>query len=605
MLNRTGLTAKAAGLVLLYIHLFLVVAMSKILCYDNYMMKNKKLWEIICILAIIAYTLKNLFIGADTDEGYGIMVGYRLAMGDRLLLEMWEPHQTSAIFTAVFIRLYLLLTGGVNYLNLFLRIVFFPIQAGVSIFLYKTIRKTVPQIDETVAALMGLLYYMTTPKSIFIPEYSNLHNWFFTLMALCLLRYFGSKDSGGRTVAGRLRYLVLAGIFMTCDVLAYPSMVLVFVCCLAFLLVRSSEKKWKELCAYVLPCVAGAAVMFTYLLSYMTPQKMLQMAGEILGEGSHQITMAEKLAGWGKSLGEILLILLGAFLLAEGIRLLTEKLCRKTLPKLLRIPGMLFLILVFLIQAGIWLFSPYNAIYPQLPLASLALAGGYVYLRKDTTENLFFELIVLAFVNYLAVLLLSNWEPAFLNTYLILGAEAGLICLGCWWQKENAWGQEALRILCLCLALGNAFSYTYLILGSQEYHASVLRNVRGMNRVGLRAGILTDYMTAYRYRSNSEVWPEAVPDGSTVLYVGPSQFYCMLGEHTQASPDTICSMVYDERLLDYWETNPDRYPDVVVFESCYGDIAQEGEDSFIWNWLMQEFQPAERKDYPYITVFTR
>lgn len=62
---------------------------------------------------------KNLFIGADTDEGYGIMVGYRLAMGDRLLLEMWEPHQTSAIFTAVFIRLFVMLTGGVNYLNLF------------------------------------------------------------------------------------------------------------------------------------------------------------------------------------------------------------------------------------------------------------------------------------------------------------------------------------------------------------------------------------------------------------------------------------------------------------------------------------------------------
>ena len=84
-----------------------------------------------------------------------------------------------------------------------------------------------------------------------------------------------------------------------------------------------------------------------------------------------------------------------------------------------------------------------------------------------------------------------------------------------------------------------------------------------------------------------------------------SQFYCMFGEHTPASPDTICSMIYDERLLDYWETNPDRYPDVVVFESRYGDIAQEGENNFIWNWLMQDFQPAERKDYPYITVFTR
>lgn len=47
-------------------------------------------------------------------------------------------------------------------------------------------------------------------------------------MVLCLLRYFGAKDSEGRQTAGELRWLVLAGIFMTCDVLAYPSMVLVF-----------------------------------------------------------------------------------------------------------------------------------------------------------------------------------------------------------------------------------------------------------------------------------------------------------------------------------------------------------------------------------------
>ena len=56
--------------------MFLGIAMGKILCYDNCMMKNilknKKFWKIICILAIIAYTAKNLFIGADTDEGYGI-----------------------------------------------------------------------------------------------------------------------------------------------------------------------------------------------------------------------------------------------------------------------------------------------------------------------------------------------------------------------------------------------------------------------------------------------------------------------------------------------------------------------------------------------------
>ncbi len=559
-------------------------------------MKNKKNWKTICILAVIAYTLKNLFIGADTDEGYGIMVGYRLAMGDRLLLDMWEPHQTSAIFTALFIGPFVRLTGGVNYLNLFLRVVFFPIQAGVSVFLYKTIRKTAPQVDASVAALMGLLYYVTTPKSIFIPEYSNLHNWFFALMVLCMVRYLAGE--------GRLRYLVLAGIFMTCDVLAYPSMVLVFLCCMGFLLLRKSARKGREALAYLLPCVLSAGAMFGYLLTYMSPQTILQMVGEILGEGSHQTSVAEKLLDWGESLGETLLTLLVALLIAELIRWIVEKKMKKQLPELLRAPGMLFFVIVFVIQIGFWLFSAFNAIYPQLLLMALSLEGIYIYLRKDRAETLFFRWILLVFVNYFAVLLLSNWEPMLLNTYLILGAEAGLAALSCYWQKTSAYGKKALQVLCLCLVLGNAFSYTYLILGSQEYHASVIRNVRGINRKGLRAGILTDYMTAYRYNNNMEIWQEAVPDGSTVLYVGPSQFYCMLGEHTQASPDTICSMIYDERLLDYWELHPERYPDVVVFESSYGDIRQEG-DNFIWHWLMEDFQPTERKDYPYIAVFTR
>lgn len=568
------------------------------------MMKNKKFWKIICILAVIAYTLKNLLIGTDTDEGYGIMVGYRLAMGDRLLLDMWEPHQTSAIFTALFIGPFVRLTGGVNYLNLFLRVVFFPIQAGVSVFLYKTIRKTAPRVDASVAALMGLLYYVTTPKSIFIPEYSNLHNWFFSLMVLCLLRYFGTKDSEGSRVEGKLGYLVLAGIFMTCDVLAYPSMVLVFLCCMGFLLLRKSKRKVREVLAYALPCVLSAGVMLGYLLTYMTPQIMMQMIGEILGEGSHQTSTADKLLLWFGSLGKVLAILLAALLIAGLIRWIVENKMKKQLPELLRQPGMLFFLIAFVVQIGFWLFSSFNAIYPQLLLMALSLEGIYIYLQKDRSETLFFRWILLVFVNYIAVLLLSNWEPMLLNTYLIMGAEAGVTALSYYWQKTSAYGKKALQVLCLCLVLGNAFSYTYLILGSQEYHASVIRNVRGINRKGLRAGILTDYMTAYRYNNNMEIWQEAVPDGSTVLYVGPSQFYCMLGEHTQASPDTICSMIYDERLLDYWELHPERYPDVVVFESSYGDIRQEG-DNFIWHWLMEDFQPAERKDYPYIAVFTR
>ena len=69
MLNENGACHMMVSLVL-QLCMFLGIAMGKILCYDNCMMKNilknKKFWKIICILAIIAYTAKNLFISAAT-----------------------------------------------------------------------------------------------------------------------------------------------------------------------------------------------------------------------------------------------------------------------------------------------------------------------------------------------------------------------------------------------------------------------------------------------------------------------------------------------------------------------------------------------------------
>ena len=147
------------------------------------------------------------------------------------------------------------------------------------------------------------------------------------------------------------------------------------------------------------------------------------------------------------------------------------------------------------------------------------------------------------------------------------------------------------------LTLKNRIMFPPLTTGYEERDGSI--GERSLNFYERLAKGGTGYIVI------GDVAPVRTASPTPKLYVGPSQFYCMLGEHKQASPDTICSMIYDERLLDYWKINPDRYPDVVVFESCYGDIAQEGENSFIWNWLMEDFKPAERKDYPYITVFMR
>ena len=42
-------------------------------------------------------------------------MAYRLVQGDRMFLEMWEPHQTSAFFSAAFLWLYMQLFHTLKY----------------------------------------------------------------------------------------------------------------------------------------------------------------------------------------------------------------------------------------------------------------------------------------------------------------------------------------------------------------------------------------------------------------------------------------------------------------------------------------------------------
>ena len=98
-----------------------------------------RIWKLILFGLLLLVIAKNVFVGADMDEGYAIAAAYRIVQGDTLILKMWEPHQTSAIFTAVFIKIFTIFTGGaLTYLNLCLRAVYFVIQALTSYAFYKT-----------------------------------------------------------------------------------------------------------------------------------------------------------------------------------------------------------------------------------------------------------------------------------------------------------------------------------------------------------------------------------------------------------------------------------------------------------------------------------
>lgn len=77
------------------------------------------LWKYLLLAASLIATVKIIFFGFDIDEQYAVSMAYRLVQGDRMFLEMWEPHQTSAFFSAAFLGIYVHIFHTLDYAVMF------------------------------------------------------------------------------------------------------------------------------------------------------------------------------------------------------------------------------------------------------------------------------------------------------------------------------------------------------------------------------------------------------------------------------------------------------------------------------------------------------
>lgn len=161
------------------------------------------LWKYLLLAASIVATVKIIFFGFDIDEQYAVSMAYRLVQGDRMFLEMWEPHQTSAFFSAAFLWLYMQLFHTLKYSVLFLRIVGVVTQLLISILTYRTFRKFV---TENTAFVIAAFYYNIIPKNSTVPDFSNMLLWFSMLLFLCLLYFFLAENN---EILGKYFYLII------------------------------------------------------------------------------------------------------------------------------------------------------------------------------------------------------------------------------------------------------------------------------------------------------------------------------------------------------------------------------------------------------------
>ena len=104
------------------------------------MKKESRIIKICAVTAALLATalglVKSVFISLDIDESYLVACAYRIAVGDRIFADMWEPHQLASLIPSLFVRAYMSVSGTTEGIVIFLRIVSVIIHICTGIVFY-------------------------------------------------------------------------------------------------------------------------------------------------------------------------------------------------------------------------------------------------------------------------------------------------------------------------------------------------------------------------------------------------------------------------------------------------------------------------------------
>ena len=554
--------------------------------------KRKNLKVLLILLSILA-SLKMLFFAVGMDEEYQLVMSYRNAMGDKLFLDMWEPHQSSAFLCTLLMKPYLMLFGTTGII-IYLRVWGTLLHLGVSFYLYKTLRHFV---SEDHAWLLALLYYNIIPKQIILPEFGIMQVWFYTLLSLFLMKY---------SMECKIRYLILSAVALALNVLSYPSCLILFPFALLWLARFSGKHKWRDMGIFTAVCGACAAAYLGMLFSYTPPIQLIETLSNILsGDITHSLTLTDKLLLFGKKTLYMAVLWLVCRLLAMAVAR------RKQLAP--PITDALTILPACAMQLFCWIVLDTGYEYLNLHLAVAAAAGISVYKRNHGKQGhepksvLLYYGILGAVLSLLGVVYLTDITLTESTPHAMPAAIFGFaLMLLCIQGKEvpngSKWLNAALLVLLVTAICGKAYT-----LRGGDY-SNILQS-GGIMKKGPAAGTISNYIRSYIYNADYEDWQVYMQDGDRVLIVvklvqNLDTIQYLFKDVEVSHYSVVNPTAYDQRLPEYWALYPEKAPNVIIVDCWYGEL-KEAPDSWIMDYIENDFGYTQVNDGKYIRIYRK
>ena len=537
--------------------------------------------------------VRSLVFGMDIDEEYSVALAYRIASGDTLIKEMYEPHQLSAILPAVFVKLFTVATGGCEYLCLYLRFLGIVFAFVVSLAWYLSLSKT---YNKQLVFLTAVIVFNTFPKGIVSLEFTNAELWMLLLTGISLFNYFHSSKN---------IHIILAGIFMVFEVLAYPSCVLLFP---FFLVILLKKKKIKAALIFAGECVLSAGAFLTYLLSRMTFNELLSGIGYVMSDEEHSEGFISKLLGRIGEFPEILIYCLAYALIGFMISFVICKVFslqnQKSDNSLWTLFPTITIAIALLDQLRLWLFCGEVIVYPQIIYLIAMVYGGFLYakgMRTDSDTLLLKLFYIPGIIALFCVLLLSNLTIKSALIHLI----SSVLCMFLWLDspeeerpKSRKWPVYLLSILwCIVIIAGRIY-----MVRDGGFNNGNINFVKQKILYGPGKYIYAPYMTGYMINEEQDFLMENIPAGSKVWYLGTHNLIYIANDYEVCTSSTISTPVYNQTCLDYFDINPEKIPEYVIISKEFNNGSESKITSDVRLWIEEHYERIDSEN-EYLLIY--
>ena len=242
-------------------------------------------------------------------------------------------------------------------------------------------------------------------------------------------------------------------------------------------------------------------------------------------------------------------------------------------------------------------------------ILSVSHRGGYAFpfivililgvsnrkLLSDDEKRLFDMAWLISGMSLIATLVLS--DNAFLQavTYMLISICISIIPI--YRYFETKWDQKWIRKMCV---IGCHIFFVLIIFRCVFIHIPFygrgqiysLASDIALVKSGPAMGIIAEEEGVARQRDSMAEWKEYIKPGDTIWILGePVDTLGYLYEDVEVGAPTVMSTpTYNERLLYYWELNPEKYPDVVILASSFGELSWElRANEWLMDWVENEY----------------